>query len=86
MKIGNAVTRNRVKRHMRECFRMQLPYLKKGYYADLTVFDEEKLRNGVPDQEKPFGIEKVFINGRMIMIKILAKPTFAIFALTIQNL
>ena len=32
-KIGNAVTRNRVKRHMRECFRAQLPYLKKGYYV-----------------------------------------------------
>lgn len=50
--------------------RFMLPergYLKKGYYADLTVFDEEKLRNGVPDQEKPFGIEKVFINGRMIL-------------------
>ena len=41
-------------------------YLKEGYYADLTVFDEEALRNGVPDQEKPFGIEKVFINGRLV--------------------
>lgn len=42
-------------------------YLKEGYYADLTVFDEEKLRNGVPDQEKAFGIEKVFINGRLVL-------------------
>lgn len=42
-------------------------YLKAGYYADLTVFDEDALRNGTPDQEKPFGIEKVFINGRMVL-------------------
>ena len=42
-------------------------YLKEGYYADLTVFDEDALRNGVPDQEKPFGIEKVFINGRLVL-------------------
>ena len=41
-------------------------YLKEGYYADLTVFDEEALRNGTPDQEKSFGIEKVFINGRLV--------------------
>lgn len=41
-------------------------YLKEGYYADLTVFDEEALKNGVPDQEKSFGIEKVFINGKLI--------------------
>ena len=41
-------------------------YLKEGYYADLTVFDEEALRNGTPDQEKPFGIEKVFVNGRLV--------------------
>ena len=33
-------------------------YLKEGYYADLTVFDEDALRDGTPDQEKPFGIEK----------------------------
>lgn len=38
-------------------------YIRPGNYADITVFDEEKLRNGVPDQERPFGIEKVYING-----------------------
>lgn len=42
-------------------------YVKSGYYADLTVFDEEALKNGVPDQGKPFGIEKVFINGRLVL-------------------
>ena len=49
--------------------RFMLPergYLKEGYYADLTVFDEEALRNGIPDQEKPFGIEKVFVNGKLV--------------------
>ena len=42
-------------------------YLKEGYYADLTVFDEEKVKNGIPDQEKAFGIEKVFINGQLVL-------------------
>ena len=42
-------------------------YLKEGYYADLTVFDEEKVRNGIPDQEKAFGIEKVFVNGQLVL-------------------
>ena len=37
--------------------------IKAGYFADLTVFDEQKLREGQPDQEKSFGIEKVYING-----------------------
>jgi N-acyl-D-amino-acid deacylase len=49
--------------------RFMLPergYLKEGYYADLTVFDEETLKNGVSDREKPFGIEKVFINGKLV--------------------
>ena len=38
-------------------------YLKEGYFADLTVFDENEIRNAQPDQEKPFGIKAVFING-----------------------
>lgn len=42
-------------------------YLREGYYADLTVFDEEALRTGTPDREQPFGIEKVFINGALVL-------------------
>ena len=38
-----------------------------GYFADLTVFDETKLRDGQPDMEKPFGIEKVYINGIKVL-------------------
>lgn len=38
-------------------------YIKPGCYADITVFDEAELRNGEPDQERPFGIKKVYING-----------------------
>ena len=41
-------------------------YLKEGYYADLTVFDEAEIRAAEPDREKPFGIERVFINGRLV--------------------
>ncbi|MBR7010120.1 MAG: amidohydrolase family protein [Oscillospiraceae bacterium] len=42
-------------------------YLRPGCYADLTVFDEDALRNGVPDREQSFGIEQVFINGRLVL-------------------
>jgi N-acyl-D-amino-acid deacylase len=41
-------------------------YLKEGAYADLTVFDEEEIRKATPDQQKSFGIKKVFINGRLV--------------------
>ena len=36
----------------------QRGYLKEGYFADLTVFNEEEIRRAVPDQERSFGIEK----------------------------
>jgi N-acyl-D-amino-acid deacylase len=42
-------------------------YVKPGYYADLTVFDENKLHDGQSDQEKSFGIEKVYINGIKVL-------------------
>ena len=42
-------------------------YLREGYFADLTVFDEEALKSGTPDQKKPFGIDKVFINGTLVL-------------------
>ena len=41
--------------------------IKPGYYADLTFFDETKLRNGKPDQGQSFGIEKVYINGIKVL-------------------
>lgn len=42
-------------------------YIKPGYYADITIFNESKLRNGVPDQGHSFGIEKVYINGVQVL-------------------
>ena len=42
-------------------------YIKPGYYADITVFDETALREGQSDQGHPFGIEKVYINGTKVM-------------------
>ena len=45
----------------------QRGYIKPGYFADLTVFDETRLRDGKPDQECAFGIEKVYINGICVL-------------------
>ena len=41
--------------------------IKPGFYADITVFDETKLRNSQPDREESFGIEKVYINGVKVL-------------------
>lgn len=38
-------------------------YVKEGCFADLTVFDEEEIRNAQPDREKAFGIKMSVING-----------------------
>lgn len=49
-------------------FRLQdRGYLREGCYADVTVFDENAMRNGVPDRQKAFGIDMVFINGRKVL-------------------
>ena len=42
-------------------------FVKPGYYADITVFDENKLRDGQPDCNESFGIEKVYINGIKVL-------------------
>ena len=42
-------------------------YVKPGYFADLTVFDENALKNGKPDQSKSFGIERVYVNGKLVL-------------------
>lgn len=42
-------------------------YVRPGYYADLTVFDESALRSGEEDKSRSFGIEKVYINGVKVL-------------------
>ena len=42
-------------------------YVKPGYFADLTVFDEAEMAASTPDQTKSFGIRRVFINGRQVL-------------------
>ena len=42
-------------------------YIKPGCYADLTVFDEQALRDATPDREQSFGIERLFINGVQVL-------------------
>ena len=41
-------------------------YVKPGYFADLTVFNEDELKSATPNQTHSFGIEKVFINGTLV--------------------
>ena len=42
-------------------------YIRPGYFADLTVFCEEELKEAIPDQTKSFGIRKVWINGKCVL-------------------
>ena len=42
-------------------------YLRPGCYADLTVFDEDEIRQAVPDRQQSFGIRSVFINGVQVL-------------------
>lgn len=42
-------------------------YLRNNAFADLTVFDEQEVKDGIPDIGKPFGIKHVFINGRHVL-------------------
>lgn len=42
-------------------------YVKPGYFADLTVFDEDVLKSTTPDQSKSFGIERVYVNGNLVL-------------------
>ena len=42
-------------------------YVKPGYFADITIFDENKLKVGATAAGESFGIETVFINGRKVL-------------------
>ena len=42
-------------------------YIRPGYFADLTVFSEEELKEAYPNQTKSFGIRKVWINGKTVL-------------------
>lgn len=42
-------------------------YLKEGYFADITIFDEYEIKNSTPNQNKSFGIKKVYVNGKLIL-------------------
>ena len=42
-------------------------YIRPGYFADITVFCEEELKDAIPDQKKSFGIRKVWINGKRVL-------------------
>ena len=42
-------------------------FIRPGYFADLTAFCEDELREAIPDQRKSFGIRKVWINGNAVL-------------------
>jgi N-acyl-D-amino-acid deacylase len=42
-------------------------YIKEGYFADLTVFDEKELLQATPGCNRSFGIHSVYINGKLVL-------------------
>jgi len=42
-------------------------YLKEGYFADITVFDEKEILEAVPDQDRSFCIDRVYVNGKLVL-------------------
>lgn len=42
-------------------------FVQPGCYADLTVFNEAKIKSAQPDQQRSFGIERLFINGVQVL-------------------
>ena len=41
-------------------------YVKQGYFADLTIFDEKEIKNST-EAEKTFGIKSVYVNGKLVL-------------------
>ena len=41
-------------------------YIKDGYFADLTIFNEEEIKNST-EQSKTFGIKSVYVNGKLVL-------------------
>ena len=41
-------------------------YIKPGYFADLTIFDENEIRNST-EMHDTFGIKSVYVNGSLIL-------------------
>ena len=42
-------------------------YLRPGYFADITIFDEKVLKESERDRTCSFGIDRVFINGKEVL-------------------
>jgi len=42
-------------------------YIRKGYFADLTIFDPETIAPGKDLLGRPIGISEVFVNGRLLV-------------------
>jgi len=45
----------------------QRGYLKKDYYADITVFDPQRIRHSQTLDGRPYGIEQVYIAGQPVL-------------------